>query len=361
MCSSDLANGPVTLDFKVTEWWSKVTGQPYSDPLAGFRRNEESPDGKTFAPNPITAGRGDLITLSGADRRMSAEVKCLDIDGSGYVFQNLVNVTLDPSNDAFVAIGSRVSKRPSAGSAGVVEMMEYNPKTKQLRTQAVDITLDATGQATRTPRAWSTPVACSTFDVTQETTFDSVKEVHDFVLDRIGLPFVFDTSPDMAVWNYPVDFVQVDQVSRTETADGIYTRYKLRYTTEGGPSGDCEYLIKRDAAGKVLDTCAVTPMPDFAFREERLVMGAVAVDERGRAVYNNSAASTGALFDANGGVEPGLAMYERQLKALYAALTNPTDKAAYIYEDDDGKMYRFTDKVAFDAAIAARETLDQPV
>ncbi len=341
--------GELRVDFEVQTWIEN--GRPMN--LSAFRTHLEAADGKTFAANPnVTAHDGDTVALEGTGRHITGQVKYIDLDDHGYRNEVKQYVELDPSKDAFVKLSATVLSRPGQGRAGEVEEYYYNPKTKQVQTKRVQVTLDAQGRAQRTDGPTSTPKRVDGMAVRQETPFDSVKEIHQFCSDKIGQPFVFDTSPDMAVWNYPVNFLRIDQVSKSEQPDGFYTRYKLRYETMGGPSGEVEYIIKRNAQGEMIDACALSPMPDFAFRHERVEMAAVSVGRDGRLVYNLGAAEGGYLFNGNDPT-PGRELYERQLKVLYAGLSSSQD--SYVFEDDDQKLYRFTDKASFDAAIKARE------
>jgi hypothetical protein len=72
-------------------------------------------------------------------------------------------------------------------------------------------------------------------------------------------------------------------------------------------------------------------------------------------VFNASAWQGGYLLDEQGSVEPGLALYERQLKLLYASLTAKAE--SFVYETEEGQLIRFTNKADFDALVAAREAL----
>lgn len=341
----------INFDFEL----SSFDGQ--NDVLKAFRTNLESADGKTFAKNPaVLSSNGDLVVQDGLGKKMSGTVKYVDLDGQGFQTEKKDYVTLDPTKDAFTKIGGRILSRGTNGVGGVVEEVYFNAKTKEIQTKKVTVDVDATtGNAKRTDGPMSASSAVSGFEVRQETSYDSVKEIHDFVTAKTGLPFVFDTSPEMMVWNYPVKFVKLDQVSRTEAPDGVYTRYKLQYDTEGGPGNTVEYILKRDLSGKVIDGVALDAMPDFAFRHDGMKMGAVALDPSGKPVFNVGAYEHGYLTDAQGNIAPGLALYDRQLKLLYASLTAKAD--SFIYEDEDGKLIRFTNKADFDALIKAREAL----
>ncbi len=345
----------ISFDFEVNSWTDK-NGVTSPSVLKAFRTNVESADGTTFAKNPaVSASQGDLIVQDGLGAKMSGQVKYVDLDPQGFQVEKKESVTLDPARDEFVKIGGRILSRGSNGVGGVVEEVLFNAKTKEVQTKQVTVTVDASGTATRVDGTPSAATAVSAFEVRQETSFDSVKEIHEFVTSKTGLPFVFDTSPEMAVWNYPVNFVQLDQLSRTQAADAVYTKYKLHYTTEGGPGGTAEYILKRDFSGKIIDSVALTPMPDFAFRHDGIKLGAVALAANGEPVFNASAWQGGYLLDEQGSVEPGLALYERQLKLLYASLTAKAE--SFVYETEEGQLIRFTNKADFDALVAAREAL----
>ncbi|MCC6807751.1 MAG: hypothetical protein IT381_10025 [Deltaproteobacteria bacterium] len=350
----------LNFDFDLSSW-TDASGNAVSDVLKAFRTNLESADGKTFAKNPsVVSNNGDLVVQDGLGKSMAGEVKYVDLDGQGFQTEKKEYVTLDAKKDVFTKIGGRIISRGTNGVGGVVEEVFYNAMKKEIQTKRVTVDVDATtGNAKRTDGPMSASAAVTGFEVRQETSFDSVKEIHDFVTAKTGLPFVFDTSPEMQVWNYPVKFVKLDQVSRAEQPDGsVFTRYKLEYQTEGGPGDTVEYILKRDASGKVTDSVALNPMPDFAFRHDGIKMGAVALDPSGRPVFNLSAYEKGYLTDDQGGIQPGLALYERQLSLLYASLSAKAD--SYVYETEEGKLIRFTNKADFDALVKAREALEAP-
>jgi outer membrane protein assembly factor BamB len=184
-----------------------------------------------------------------------------------------------------------------------------------------------------------------------------VIDLHDFVTKNMGLPFVFDTSSGLAVWNYPVNQVRIDRVKDVErTEDGkpySYTSYRLRFTTMGGPTGDARYLIKRDARGNAIRALALDPMPDFAYRNEYWVCAPVTTDLRGEVAYNASALGAGYLTDKQRRqLVPDL--WRRQAALCYASLAAPGGgDTVYAFERSDGEIFVFADAAALQAAIDA--------
>src|SRR3712207_8184451 len=53
----------------------------------------------------------------------------------------------------------------------------------------------------RIPLSRQAPVPVSAVRVQQETVYDSVIDIHDFITKNMGLPFTCDTSSGLAVWN----------------------------------------------------------------------------------------------------------------------------------------------------------------
>jgi PAS domain-containing protein len=191
----------------------------------------------------------------------------------------------------------------------------------------------------------------------QETAYDSVIDIHDFVTKNMGLPFTFDTSSGLAVWNYPVNRVRIDLTGDVERAeDGKtyrYTSYRLRYVTMGGPTGDARYVIKRDDAGNAVRALALDPMPDFAFRNEYWVCAPATNDTRGNIAFNAHALEAGYLTDkARKRLLPDL--WRRQAAICYASLGAPGGgDTVFVFEQADGDLLVFPDAAAFHAAVAA--------
>ena len=173
----------------------------------------------------------------------------------------------------------------------------------------------------------------------------------------MGLPFTFDTSSGLAVWNYPVRRVRIDRGAEAARAEGgkafVYTSYRLRYATMGGPEGDARYLIKRDEEGNAVRALALDPMPDFAFRNERWICAPVAADSRGEAAINVHALEAGFLTDKPR-ARLVTELWRRQAAICYASLGAPGGgDTVYVFEAADGELIVYPDEAAFRAAIAA--------
>jgi hypothetical protein len=193
----------------------------------------------------------------------------------------------------------------------------------------------------------------------QETTYDSVIEIHEFVTKNMGLPLVFDTSSGMAVWNYPVDVIRIDREKEVAKDGFSYTSYELAYETMGGPSSTARYIIKRDGRGNAERALALDPMPDFAFRQEHWVCAPAAADAAGRLAINVQALQAGYLLDKAGEkIVPEL--WRRQAALLYAGLSDEAaaaDGKSWVFETENGELIAFKDAASFEAAVAADAAL----
>ena len=237
--------------------------------------------------------------------------------------------------------------------AGELQGLSFTRLGKRVYQQVV---FEVAG-ATRTELSRSAPTPVRALLLRQETVYDSVIDLHDFVTKNMGLPLVFDTSSGLAVWNYPVDHVRIDRLGEVERAEAgvgfTYTRYRLRYRTMGGPTGDAHYIIKRDLAGNAVRAVAEDPMPDFAFRNEHWVCAPAAADDRGTPAYNAAALEGGYLLD-KGGTKVVAGLWRRLATLVYASLSaGPGAEPVRLFETRAGELRRFDDAASFQAAIAA--------
>jgi len=325
--------------------------------MARFRRDIENPDG-TFSPNPdwVNASGSDdqTIAVDAAKRRMTVKSKYITFDKSGDRVEQEDQLVLDPSKDAFVKLADEITDRYADGGGKLTEHW-YNPKTGQY--QAVIQDLRAADKFQKKELSRAQPVPCKEVTAMQETTYDSVMQIHDFVTADMGLPFTFDTASGMAVWNYPVSEMRIDLVTRVEKSEAgknfTYSTYRMKYDTMGGPSGDVKYIIKRDETGRMVRAVALDPMPDFAFRHERWVCAPICLDNTGGQAYNVRGLDAGYLTDkARSKLEP--ALWQRQATILFAALSDKTAAAgAFVYEDEKGQLLSFANQADYDAAVNA--------
>jgi hypothetical protein len=184
-----------------------------------------------------------------------------------------------------------------------------------------------------------------------------VVDIHDFVTKNMGLPFTFDTSSGMAVWNYPVKQIRIDRVQDAERVESgrpyLYTTYRLRYSTMGGPDGDSRYIIKRDGQGNSVRAVALDPMPDFAYRNEYWVCAPATADAGGQMAFNVQALEAGFLTD-KGRDKLISELWRRQAALCYASLGAPGGgSTVYVFEQDDGELVVFPDEASFQAAVEA--------
>ena len=348
----------VRLDAEVTELWHKSDPTKlYPDPAARFRRDEPDDEGG-FRPNPdwlsADVRDDDEITVDGLGRKVTVRTTFITFDAKGERYQAKETVKLDPDSDSFVKLADEILQALPSGGGRVAEHW-YNAKRGAYYQVSAEVKAGSGGGRRETSRSQVVPV--SSVRLRQETVYDSVIDLHDFVTRNMGMPFTWDTSSGLAVWNYPVDKIRIDrlrQVDRVEDGAAVtYTSYRLRYTTMGGPGGDARYIIKRDPAGNMVRAVAEDPMPDFAFRNEHWVCAPGTSDEHGVAAYNASALESGYLLDKAGAkVVSGL--WRRLATLIYASLSaGPGTEPVRLIETREGELRVFTDAAGFQAAIAA--------
>ncbi len=350
----------IRVDAEVKQLWHKSdASKKYDDPAQRFRRDLPTEDG-AFAPNPdwvaAEASDADDITIDAQKRRLLAVVRYVTLDDQGERELRIEAVELNPEEDAAVKVAEEVQDIEAGGAGGKVVEHWYNAKTGAYSNIVFQVSPGATP---RRELARSEPAPAARVLACQETVYDSVIEIHEFVTSRMGLPFVFDTSSGMAVWNYPVSEIGIEKLGQVEREeDGKryeYTSYKLRYVTMGGPSGEARYIIKRDRCGQAERALALDPMPDFAFRQERWVCAPAASDAGGNLAINMHALKAGYLSD-KGGSRIVPALWQRQATLLYAALADDLaaeDGAAYLFESVTGELYSFASRAAFTQAVQA--------
>jgi hypothetical protein len=330
--------------------------QPYADVASRFRRDIENADG-SFGPNPDWVNRQngtaetDEITVNMLSRRASFEIKSITIDSTGNKVQDVQQITLDPSRDAFITVGEEIDSEKQNGG-GEVWAHQLNPKTNKYQVERFDV--DATGSRRSLGITRQSNVAA--LEAQQETEFDSVAAIHKFVSTNIGLPFVFDTSSGKAVWNYPVNEVKLtklNEVKKTESnKEFTYTTYRLDFETIGGPSGTPEYILKRDSGGNIVDACAKSPMPDFAFRNTEWTCAPVTTI--GSSVMANVGAYQGGYLTEADNTTVNTSLWRRQAEVLFASLTDKTAAGgALVYVNAKNELLSFDTPADFNAAVKA--------
>ncbi len=345
----------IRVDAEITELWHKSDpSKKYPDPAARFRRDVPNEDG-SFSPNPdwVEAGADDEdeITIDALGRRLTLTVTYVTFNELGDRQEVKQTLRLDPKRDAWVKLADEIMQIYPQGGGKLAEHW-YNPKTARYQSATVDV---AYAQRFRRREVGRTaPVAVMAVQARQETVYDSVIDIHDFITKNMGLPFTCDTSSGLAVWNYPVSDVRIDRVREVEkTEEGqrwVYTTYRLRMTTMGGPKVDASYIIKRDEKGNAVRAVAIDPMPDFVFRNEHWVCAPAAPDLTGNLAYNAQALQAGFLTDkARERVVPEL---WRRLGALvYVSLSQPGTGPVYLFEQEDGTLVVFENKASFEVAV----------
>jgi hypothetical protein len=350
-------NRRVRVDAEVTELWHKSDpSKKYPEPMARFRRDIPNADG-SFSPNPdwVDAGADDEdeINLDALGRRLSLTVTYVTFDERGDRREVKETLRLDPAKDAWVKLADETMQLNERGGGRLIEHW-YNPKTA--RYQSVTVEVAERERFRRVELSRQPPIPVTAVQVRQETVYDSVIDIHDFITKNMGLPFTCDTSSGLAVWNYPVDLVRIDRVREVEKVeDGrrfSYTTYRLQLRTMGGPSVDASYIIKRDEQGNAVRAVAIDPMPDFAYRNEHWVCAPAAPDLNGTLAYNTHALQAGFLTDkARERLVPEV---WRRLSALvYVSLSRPGEGPVYLFEQEDGTLILFDDAASFEAAVQA--------
>lgn len=345
----------VRVEAEITELWHKSDPtRRYDDPAARFRRDLPDADGG-FSANPdwIDAGADDEdeITIDALGRRLTLTATFVTFDGSGQRREVKERVELDPTKDAPVKLADEILAVSPSGGGKLAEHW-YNPRRAEYRSVTVEVS--ATGARRELARGDSLPVA--SVRARQETVYDSVIDIHDFITKNMGLPFTCDTSSGLAVWNYPVEKCRIDRVKEIERVEqgkrAVYTTYRLKMTTMGGPSVDAGYIIKRDDRGNAVRAVALDPMPDFAYRNEHWVCAPAALDVNGDVAYNVQALESGYLTDKSR--EQIVDEVWRRLGALvYASLRQPGAGKAWVFEREDGTLIAFDDEASFEAAVRA--------
>lgn len=332
----------------------------YRPALSRFRRDIENDDG-TFNPNPDWVESGmsdsDMIAVNVVGRKLTVKTTFITFDSRGQRVQSKKTVTLDPAVNGFVDLADEIESVSRDGGGRLV-VHAYNPSTQQLR--ATRYALSSDNRFEREEQSVETSDVTAATAV-QETTYDSVVEIDEYVVADMGLPLTFDTSAGQAVWNYPVDSIRRDvlgRVSREEDGQTFtYTTYRLTYTTMGGPDGDPRYIIKRDDRGRTVRALALDPMPDFAYRNEHWVCAPLTPDRHGRAAINHRGLTTGYVTDP---AQKSFVttLWERQATLLYASMTDQTaPDHAWLFETQGGELLSFASEADWRAAVDADAAL----
>jgi hypothetical protein len=142
--------------------------------------------------------------------------------------------------------------------------------------------------------------------------------------------------------------------------DFTYRTFNLAYETMGGPNKSQKFILKFNEAGKIVDSCALDPMPDFAYRNDHWESAPVTTDRQGRAAFNVMALNKGYLLSQGGNSFDDIVtdLWHTQATLLYASLSDETPEGhAYIFQTQDGKIISFDTKEDFNAAVEADKSL----
>ena len=240
----------------------------------------------------------------------------------------------------------------------------FNAKTGQYKSTTVSYTKENEFKAEQV--STTEPVAVTSTNHVTETQYDSAEAVYDYFMDNPGLPKTYDTTSGKAVWNYPIYREKLDVVKEvTKDEDGsayTYRTFRLAYESMGGPNKTQSFILKYDESGAVVDSCALDPMPDFAYRNDHWVAAPITTDSRGRTAFNVMALNKGYLIRQGGNSIDDIetALWKTEAALLYASLTEATPKDhAYILETADGTFLSFENKTDFDKAVAAHKKINE--
>lgn len=345
----------VRIDAEVTELWHRSDpSEKYDRPEERFHRDLPNADG-TFDPNPdwidADVTDDDEITIDALGRRLTLVSTYVTLDASGERREHKETIELDPTRDEWVKLADEILDEAPRGG----KLAEHWYHAGQGRYYRALVEVGADGRRREAQRDDAVRVARAM--ARQETAYDGVIDLHDFITKNMGLPFTLDTSSGLAVWNYPVNRVRIDRLGEVPRIEGgepfVFTSYRLRFATMGGPTGDARYLIKRDEQGNAVRALALDPMPDFAYRNERWICAPVATDTRGNTAYNVHALEAGYLTDKHRErIVPEL--WRRQAAICYASLAAPgAGDTVHLLEQPDGSLLVFPDAAALQAAIDA--------
>jgi len=332
------------------------------DPKSIFRENLENDDG-SFSSNGqhISTEKGDTITIDVTKHSMSLATEYYTFGSDGYPVKKDGSVTLDPAKDEFVKLSEEMS-RSGGGLGGTITEHHYNAKTEEYYTVTKKVSADNNFAPTETDR--SEPVTVSKLTHTTETEYDSPQEIYEFFMNNPGMAKTYDTSSDKAVWNYPVNREKLDMtnevVKEENGRDFTYRTFNLAYETMGGPNKSQKFILKFNEAGKIVDSCALDPMPDFAYRNDHWESAPVTTDSQGRTAFNVMALDKGYLLSEGGNSFDDIVtdMWHTQATLLYASLSDETPEGqAFIFQTQDGKIISFNSQEDFNAAVEADKSL----
>jgi hypothetical protein len=307
--------------------------------------------------------KDDQITIDVAGCKMRFSTKNLTFDAQGNPTERLVWIILDPAKDEFVKITDKITRRTPGGKGGEILEQYYNAKTQEYYSITQKVSEDNGFKPEELSR--SETVKVTGLEHTTETEYDSVEVIFDYFMDNPGLPKTYDTSPDAAVWNYPVNREKLDLLEEVTVEESghnyTYRTFNLYYSTMGGPEDqDQRFIVKFNEAGRIVDTCALDPMPDFAFRQDHWTAAPVTTDTSGATAYNVKALQKGYLLREGGKsiTDIETELWQQEAALLFSSLSDKTAEGhAYIFQKTDGSIVSFADQASFQAAVDADKAL----
>jgi hypothetical protein len=335
------------------------------EPEAIYRANVENEAG-SFGKNPLyvktNPDETNEITVDVVHCAMALEATSLTLDAEGAPLERKSIVEINPDADRFIKVNEELSKFHGEGLGGEVTAHYYNAARRQYRSVVQDVTPGNGFKGEEISR--TDLVEVTALHHTADSDYQSVKEIYSSFMDNPGTSWVYDTGSGQAVWNYAVNREKLellDEVSQSEEGeDYTYRTFNLGYSTVGGPAKSHRFIMKFNSRGRVVDTCALDPMPDFAFHQNRIEAAPISTSLWGAPVYNVNALKKGYLFREGEteleGVET--ALWQRQAAVLFASLTDKTaPDQAFVFEKTDGGLVSFDTEDSFQEAIDANKAL----
>ncbi|MBT6177145.1 MAG: hypothetical protein HOI23_07840 [Deltaproteobacteria bacterium] len=309
-------------------------------------------EGLKFEKNPAFSGlrEQDWSVISG-DRKFEGSVEYMDVNSRGGVERKKADILIDPKNpsDEPILLSSELGRGSYPPS---VTKYYLNQKTGNLESRQFEAAKKEDGSYEMKPVGEENKVfgAVGGMNLSRELTKESVIELHNHFLDaaRRGVSFVTEKDSGHMVWNYGTDSFKINKVEE----DGDFVKYEVADKTQGGTK-TWSYILKYDDEGNAVDAHAFSAPPDFVFRPEKTVTAPLVRAENGSVLYNSAAYERGFLVGEDGKIsDESLSFFRYASDVLYASLVDPAKDNQFVIMDDQGEMYFYDTKEAYEADVA---------
>ena len=309
-------------------------------------------EGIQFEKNPTFNGLRDQDwSVINGDRKFEGKVEYMDVNEKGSVERQKLDIVIDPNNPAEepILLTSELGRGSFPPS---VTKYYLNQKTGNLESRKFEASKKEDGSYEMKPVGDENKVfgAVNGMSLSRELTKESVIELHNHFLDaaRRGVSFVTEKDSGYMVWNYGTDSFKMSKVEE----DGDFVKYEVVDKTQGGTK-TWSYILKYDADGNAVDAHAFTAPPDFVFRPEKTVSAPLVRAENGSVLYNSAAYERGFLVGEDGKIsDESLAFFRYASDVLYASLVDPTKDNQFVIVDDQGDLFFYDTKEAYEADVA---------